>query len=509
MNFIKSNKRYILAVFFPVIYFIIAFIPSGCSQEDAINNSYGEQANITLSVRATSAGINEDEVYWEDRVEELRMIVFVPESGEAIFNQKIEFPNGFADKSQAIQLNPGTYDFYFIANETVYNGDFVSALTSLSNKSDLSTDSRFLNIKYNPDFVPDATTTSGRFLMSAIYNNITITSGGTENNPLPLPLPTTKVELIRALAKVEVVFLKKEANSTIPENTITSVQLSDVASNLSVPPYDGYYTGQKELSDPASLSGFNYANDSIGTVLFYIPEFLVADDGTDYTKLNINDRSYPILSDQSKVGITTQRRTVPVLSDNSVIRNYHYIINVNINAEGGFEIKVEVKPWIKDRYLYLFLDDKQVVIPPVYPTDSSIIIPTDCGKIEILSHNENLYQGLQGAYNDVIDYGTSTIQKGEAPYYCEKLYGEGWRLMNSCELMSFLATLDMAYNVWMCNTWDTYTYNNANPSLALPYYPVSFRRTAQTFLEAITGADLSASTYQDSNNWQDGLSDKN
>ncbi len=110
-------------------------------------------------------------------------------------------------------------------------------------------------------------------------------------------------------------------------------------------------------------------------------------------------------------------------------------------------MKVNIQPWHKDEYKYIFQDDKEIVIPPVTPTDSSLIIPTECGKIEMLNYNEVLPKGLQGAYNDEVNYydpqvGGPIIYKGNPPYYCEKKYGKGWRLINSCELMSFLALFD-------------------------------------------------------------------
>ena len=118
------------------------------------------------------------------------------------------------------------------------------------------------------------------------------------------------------------------------------------------------------------------------------------------------------------------------------IRNYHYIINAYINAEGGIETRIEVEPWKKDTYKYIFQGDEQIVIPPVFPTDSSIVITTDCGKIELMAKDESLPDGLKGAYNDEIIYydpatGKPAIREGKPPYYCEKKYGKGWRMINS------------------------------------------------------------------------------
>ncbi len=496
-----------------VLILVICLLP-GCHSDDETGAATtGGDSHIALSLKASTSSINEDEIFWEDRVDEVRMLVFDSETGEAVYNEKLYFPNGFSEYCKAVRLRPGTYDFYFIANETVYPGDFSNALMEVAQQSDFSTDSRFTQIPYQVSFFPDGTTQEGRFLMSAVYTGITLVSGGSETSPLVLPLPTSKVELIRSLAKVEVIFRKKTAGSSIPDGTITEVQLEQVASWLSVPPYDNYYTGPTTSSQTGSLTGLDYSRDSIGSVLFYIPEFLIPQGATNYTELSINNQIYPIQTDEDRTGITEQRRTVPEVSDYSVIRNYHYQINTYLTSEGGIEIRVYVQPWRSDAYQYFFEGDAEIVIPPVIPTDSSIIMPTDCGKIEIISVNEHLSSGLQGAYNDVVNYYDPEIQgptiyKGEPPYHCEKKYGEGWRLMNSCELMSFLATLDAAYNVWMCNTWDTYSYNQENPDRALPFFSVALRREAQALLENLTGEDLSGTVFQESNNWQDVIPNK-
>ncbi|MCD8177066.1 MAG: hypothetical protein LUE98_06455 [Tannerellaceae bacterium] len=493
----------------------ILFILVGCRNEDDKIGSHGEEAMISLSVRAVSSSINQDAVFWEDRVDELRMITFDSETGEVGFNEKIYFPDGFNNPSRAVRLRAGIYNMYFIANETVYSGDFVEALLAIRNESEFTSDPRFTNLTYNPAFLPDGTTTAGRFVMSAVYTDVAVTGGGTETNPASLILPTGKVELVRALAKVEVIFRKKTPGSTVPENTVTSVLLENVASDLSIPPYDNYYEGATVSSPAASLTDFDYTRDSIGSVIFYIPEFLVPPNGTNYTLLEINNQTFPIQNDSGFEGITSQRRTVPALSTNSVIRNYHYIVNAYINAQGGVQIMTYVEPWLVDNYTYLFQGDKQIVIPPVYPTDSSIIIPTECGKVEILSRNEDLSEnnpylttggGLQGAYNDVVNYYDPEIQgptiyRGDPPYYCEKKYGAGWRLINSCELLSFLAACDAAYNVWTSNTWLAAGYD-------MPYYPLRFRQQAQALLQDLTGFDLSSTVLMPEHNNEDILADE-
>lgn len=486
MTLIYNNIRQIQLLAFSVI---LPLFMINCSQDDTEAANANKEAVISLSLKAATLSINEDKVLWEDRVEELRMIVFNSDNGAVTFNRLVDFPNGFSNRSEAIPFNPSTYDFLFIANESAYS-DFGSALQAISNISDLNSNNIFKNLIYNENFVPDGTTKGGLFLMSAEYDGIVISGGGTIDNPLPLPLPTSKVELVRALAKVEIIFRKKETGSTVP--AITSFSLSDVASEYSVPTTNDFYTGSLQNLDNISLSEFSYERDSIGSLTFFIPELLRSASSGGQSNLVINGNNYPLQTDNGFEGLTYQRRSIASLSANSIIRNYYYQINAYINPTstgGGIEIKACIQPWEKNVFQYMFYGDNPIVIPPVVTTDSTVIITTDCGKIEMRYNDEILPQGLQGAYGDQVVWWDPAIQgpriqKGDPPYYCEQKYGAGWRLINSCELMSFLALFDTTYKIWESNTWIGATH-------ALPFYPLQFRQQAQDLLEKLSGVDLS------------------
>lgn len=471
---------------------------------DSYDDDRRELSHISLWVSAAGISINQDTQGWEDRVDELRMIAFDSQSGKRAFNEKLYFPNGLTDRSKPVAMRPGEYDFYFIANETVYNDEFVDALMHVTTKSDFDEDIRFKNLTYRSEFMPDSHTIAGRFLMSAIYKEISIVSGGTEEAPLQLPLPTPTVELIRSLAKVEIVFRKKDSGAAVSKESLQTVSLHNVASTLSVPPYDDYYQGATTSTNMADLSGLNFDEDHIGSVTFYIPEFLVPQDGTLYTILSIDNRTFPIQTDE--VGISAQRRTLPALSSHSVIRNYHYTINAYISGEDGneIEIRVYVKPWEKEEHTYILGGGSYVVLPPIYPTDSSVVMPTVCSEyIEILYRNETI--NLQSAYNYTVNWGGESFTQDSSPYYCEKKYGKGWRLIESCELMSYLAVLDIANNVWLSNTWDMDAYNQSNPQSPIPLYAMPMRKAAQRFLEKLTGTNLSDTKYVDettANSWE-------
>lgn len=470
--------------------FLVAFIVVSCSNDDNVNEATQQgEAYVSLLAKAASTSINEDKLLWEDRVDEIRMIAFDSQTGNAVYNGKLNFPNGFVNRSDAVRFKSGNYDFYFIANESAYTGDFVAALSSIANKSDFRTDSRFNNLQYNSMFAPTETGSAGLFLMSAQYPNVQVVDGGTKDSPVPLGLPNGSVELVRALAKVEVVFRKKILGSSISPNSIGSVQLKNVARSYSVPYTNDYYTGTEAQSNMIVPTGFNYANDSIGAVTFYIPEFLRQEGNTEATELHINDKVFSVFTDEEKTGLAEQNRSISSLSVNSIIRNYYYRINAYINTQGGVQIITLVEPWKKDAFKYMFNGDKDISIPPIKTTDSSFQVNTDCGKIEMLYRNEVLPGGLQAAYGDQVQWwdpatGGPLIIKGNPPYYCEKKYGAGWRLMSSCELMSFLALFDKTYKIWESNTWEGRNNN-------LPFFPLEFRQEAQSLLEKLSGMDLS------------------
>jgi hypothetical protein len=455
-----------------IIIFCGLLLVAGCNYKLTIEPT-PDEAVVNLTIRSGAALINQDLTLWEDRVDEIRMIVF-GKGGAVVYNAMLEFPNGMNQRCRPVRITPGTYDFYFIANETAPTEGLSAALASLANKSQLQTNPIFRNLAWSETFRPNSTTSGGRFVMSAHYDNIKVASGGTIDNPTLLQIPNGKVELVRSLAKVEVIFRKKEKGSGVKEGSIASVALNNVAQYMSVPESDDYYEAAKIATSQITPTGFDYSRDSIGAIVWYVPEQLNRESDVDYTQLLINDRSYAVSG----------------FSPHSVERNTIYKINAYLTPLGGIELDVCVEPWERYEYKYMFQEeDRTIVIPPVIPTDSSVIVPTDCGTIEILSQTEVLPQGLMGAFGDQVNWwdptiGGPTIIKGEPPFYCEKKYGPGWRFINSCELMSFLRIFDQAYRVWQGNTW--LGINNG-----LQYQSLPFRQEAQTLLGKLTGADMS------------------
>ncbi|MDR0893068.1 MAG: hypothetical protein LBN24_10720 [Mediterranea sp.] len=473
----KISETFYHILFLLVLLTALMVSLGGCSDDHA--SPVDREAVVALLLGGHSSSVNADRLHWEDRVDELRMLAF-GSAGEVVYNDLLSFPQGFDKPCQAIRLRPGVYDFCFIANESVGGSSYVEALWSVRRKSDFDADVRFRTLPYNPDFTPDGTSAQGRFLMSATYSNVPVLEGGTQANPLPLQLSDGRVMLLRSHAKVEVVFRKKEAGSTVPDQAVTALQLKQVTTSYAVPmPAHTPAVAETTATGLLVPVEFNYDADSIGSAVWYIPELLDTRSGTFYTELHINGTAYPVSTD----------------NDNRVERNHHYLTNVYIAPDGGLELISCVADWNLESYKYMFQDENEIVTPPVTPTDSTLIIATDCGKIEMRSVNESLSQGLMGVYGDQIVWWDPVLQgpnvvKGEPPYYCEKKYGKGWRLINSCELMSFLRLFDHTYRVWQSNTWQ-------GENAGLEFYSLPFRLEAQELLGRLTGADMSRYTLSD------------
>ncbi len=489
------------------LYIILLFVLvllTGCIRDEVTATDPEAPVFITLQLEAANTSINEDKVLGEDRVSEVRMIVFKL-NGEVVYNDMLVFPAGIENKCAAVGLKPNIYNFYFFANESV-NPAIAAALVSVTSLAQMQQDARFKQLAYNPDFYPDLTTSGGRFLMSAIYNNIRISQGGTEDEPLPLPLPTGTVEMVRALSKVEIVFKKKTPGASITgSNQIASVGLLNVAGVTDIPPADAYYTASAPVSSspvltPASgLGELNYGRDSIGAGVFYVPEFLNSPgNAARYTQLVINNRTFPVLTDKGRLGLLAQRRDV-ALSDSSIIRNYHYQIVANISQQGGIFLQTDVVPWRTSKYSYMFQDENTGIdLPPVEATTPGVIVPVPCEggqRVEIRYSDEKLGSGLMGAFGDQISYYDSRVGGplitnpngfvNTKTSYCESRYGKGWRFINSCELMAFFSMFDQAHRVFESNSWQ-------GRGSQLPFYTKVFRQQAADLLAQLSGVDVTA-----------------
>lgn len=103
-----------------------------------------------------------------------------------------------------IELELGTYDFYFIGNEGPWG--LTPALTGLATISQLFTDARFTHILYTPGYKPTA---AKPILYTRCYKNVVVNATaakGSQADPWHFEAEgDEEVELIRTLSKVELI----------------------------------------------------------------------------------------------------------------------------------------------------------------------------------------------------------------------------------------------------------------------------------------------------------------
>ena len=299
--------------------------------------------------------INKDNIRFEDKGTEVRMLMFDINSGMCVYNSLLAFPgNDLQQRSIPVECKPGTYNFLFIANETSYPG-FTNKIGSVGNIVQLS-DPYFKQISYDQMFQP--TSTKG-FLMSAYYDNVTIVSGHPITNPQII-----SVELLRSMAKVEV-FFKNSDMTTLTTKRLTEIYLENVPNNYTLPANSDVYNytsfpltiSRKETGSSSNpiFGEPQYQLEDIGKVIFYVPEFLrTSTDATSQnTSLVLKGKS---IAGEFKVVIDHQyfesnsgpRGTFNSgnYSNLSIVRGTHYQITVNLTPLAGpVQVQTKVLPW--------------------------------------------------------------------------------------------------------------------------------------------------------------------
>ena len=348
----------------------------GCEKlifDDTTEVTSGSEPKVYLSVTTRAAqsnsgfrsSINTTGTNFEDHVHSLAMVIFESESdnvvGEPYFNSNLG--SGVATYAFTVEMKPGNYDFYFIANVT----ELETTIKNISNRTDLVNLMNTLR-SLDSDLYIGATSGKG-FPMARIYMNQKVDAGGTVYQPLPFKpkfnttdiqnVTTTYnasgtdreyVELIRVVAKFEINF-----------DEITAGMVKEVK-------YHNAF-GEYSLTPQAlPIASPNYAVDSkiepiagTNTYLYYIPEALMTiptwsttgdNKPINYFSIITNgDDIYnvPIITTNSDVVFTENYLTkatgvdASFIPDYNIYRNHHYKFTVKIHQ--GIEILYTINPW--------------------------------------------------------------------------------------------------------------------------------------------------------------------
>ena len=344
----QRKKGYIRFILFLIT--IIGGVAVSCVTEE-VKKGRSETGYIVLAL----GDINKDNVLYEDKGTEVRMLVFDPPTGECLYNTLLSFHGGdLQQRSIPIEMDPGTYHFLFIANESSYSG-FSTHIAGVTYFSELSAP-YFKQLVYDPTFMPS--TTRG-FLMSAYYTNINIVSGHTLANPQVI-----SVDLLRSMAKVEVIF-KNYSMTELTTKRLTEVYLEQVPQVYSLPATSDLYNySSLSLTESTKVTGTSsnpifgevqYAEEEVGRLVFYTTEFLRSP--TDITSTNtslvIKGRSvgsdFKVILDHQIFESDPGPRGEFIstnYSNFSIVRGTHYQITVNLTPLAGpVEVLTKVLPW--------------------------------------------------------------------------------------------------------------------------------------------------------------------
>ena len=190
----------------------------GCSSSQSSPNGNGENyLSVNLNLRAQEDGqntLNKDLQDEEDKVHELRIMLF--QGGDLKYNLCYNVPGGTgtdftfngdpAVRRAVFRLpKPGVYDMVVIANEQVDPMQGPSITTKLNG---IARRDQLDDIRINMPTIYKAGTLPNiklRSPMTAEYKNVDMNHSGTQATPyqIILPTPSRGVELLRGMAKVE------------------------------------------------------------------------------------------------------------------------------------------------------------------------------------------------------------------------------------------------------------------------------------------------------------------
>lgn len=353
MNFKVS---YILLVCLTVLF-------SACdsliydSQEVRVKSAEQEDIYISISkVQIAGMGtINENTANFEDRVHHLALLTFNSSTG-AKTCEYFENEISFSDKKKifTVKLSTGQHDFYFVANMPM------EALRAINNRSEMNTYiSAFRDLDLS---LYKEATESKAFPMSRVYLNQTITEGGNIYSPKPFrPVvdgrSEDRVELIRAVAKLEVILDRASINSGVK-----NIYYKNAYRQFTLAP---------DIR-PATISYYETnALEKVGnSYICYMPEAMMMNTNPSWTTTNHKPINYFFIETLEgtlyQIPIITENQTIAETDyvtfatgknalyqpDYNIYRNRHYCYL--IKSLQAVEIMYAIEPWsIKQTSTYM------------------------------------------------------------------------------------------------------------------------------------------------------------
>ncbi len=370
-------KKHILKTHKPLLPFVMAIVASllFLSCDSILDGEKGNGLSGQVFLQLHSNTFNSTD---ENQVKEIRFLAFKQGLGTVMYNELLEFPEGLNSPSKLVGLDPGIYDFLFVANESGYP-DLTTKLEGISNISNFNDEDFFKKLPYKWGFTPSEKTP---FLMSAYYPGIELKKEHTQKSPL-----RHSIFLVRAFAKVELEFINNQDLQPGEESKkIEKLVFKNIpeyftlpGATFNVPTHTGTL-GNYEVPVDLGDDFYNTPNATTKIMTFYIPEFLrkpgetpvmptwIDIVGKDGGNNDLNARLFlQMPEDNVTVWNEIDQMAIPKLSSElinpiSVVRNSNYKAKVCVTERG------------LDVFIYFWVDYYGEPIPiELYPNAPSIV----------------------------------------------------------------------------------------------------------------------------------------
>lgn len=293
--------------------------------------------------------LNQDATDREDYVSKLRLLAYDKNTHEIVYNVLMTDLAGKTNYSKKMPVKVGSYDFYFVGNETpamtpaLEAARFVDALYQMPALAQAPYDFEQANL-------PVATRQP--FVMTAIVPNQMVGEEHTENNPLPV-----EVVLTRVLAKATITIgFENPSNTEWAKGLkIDDALLEHVPETYSLFPPRKAYTGSLKSVNPSMFRNLTYETlrASLGQRIVktvYLPERLVPSGVAAESSMSFAFQysKHGIHKDIKKTIDHLVALSTPVaLSRYSTVRNHDYALDVKLKGwdEEPITFDWKVLPW--------------------------------------------------------------------------------------------------------------------------------------------------------------------
>lgn len=294
---------------------LLACCLTSCIKEEGFTPTDKASVTMTFTTRAPGDDADPNAVLKGEGMKNLRVIVVDQASKEIRFNRTFPVPDNATSHTVRFgDLYAGrTYDFYAIANEASFSGDF----STYAEGEDLADENDLLNYQ----ITANANTLIAEGIPAAGKEDLTVS--GNENQSLTITMQ-------RAVAKAKVTFV----NETGAEQTITGVKLVNVgASSTTLFPRTTTLPAASENLELGTVS-VTAADGSVGSALGYFYESVAPADGYALEATwNGNMKRFALADMEGGTAISSQ-----------IIRNQMLNITITLKVN-DWKLEANVLPW--------------------------------------------------------------------------------------------------------------------------------------------------------------------